>query len=152
MADYKLLLDNDVRHLDSCFPKKQTDQLSDVGLDVSASDDAIVAVASQNNYIIVTNNRRHFEHKVKTRIAASSKKDLGCTQVHGLIVVLPSEQLKQERAIRRAAKQLRFEGKPIGWKEVSELCLKVVIEETGKPTVTKLPRCPHCVFEDDEDD
>jgi hypothetical protein len=70
--------------------------------------------------------------------------------VHGLVIVLPSEMLKQERAIDRASKQLLFQDKPIGWKDVNELCLKVVIEENGKASVSKLPRCPHCVFHDDE--
>jgi hypothetical protein len=106
VAAFKFLLDNDVRHLASCFPEKQTCQLGDAGLDSDVSDDAIVAAASERNYIIVTNNRRHFERAVKQRIAASKKKDMGCTQVHGLIIVLPSLKLKQEHAIRRTSKQL----------------------------------------------
>jgi Domain of unknown function (DUF5615) len=150
MASFKFLLDNDVRHLSSCFPSKQTVQLEDVGLDRDASDEDIVAEASLHSYVIVTNNRRDFEHEVPTRIAESSKKDQGCTQVHGLVIILPSERLKQERSIARASKQLRFENRPIAWKDVNELCLKVVIEETGKATVTKLPRCPHCIFRDDD--
>jgi hypothetical protein len=151
MASFKFLLDNDVRHLSACFPNKQTVQLDDVGLDRDASDEDVVAEASWHGYVIVTNNRRDFEQEVPSRIAESSKKDLGCTQVHGLVIVLPSEKLKQERAIARASKQLRFQNKPIGWKDVHELCLKVVIEETGKATVTELPRCPHCNFHDDEE-
>jgi hypothetical protein len=151
MASFKFLLDNDVRHLSSCFPSRQTVQLEAVGLDRSASDEDIVAEASRRGYVIVTNNRHDFEHEVPTRIAESSKKDLGCTQVHGLVIILPSERLKQERAIARASKQLRFQNKPIVWKDVNELCLKVVIEETGKATVSKLPRCPHCNFRDDEE-
>ena len=132
-------------------PASETVQLEDVGLDRDASDEYIVAEASQRGYVIVTNNRRDFEHEVPTRIAESSKKDQGCTQVHGLVIILPSDRLKQERAIARASKQLRFENTPIGWKDVNELCLKVVIEETGKATVTKLPRCPHCKFRDEKD-
>jgi hypothetical protein len=150
MASFKFLLDNDVRHLSACFPSKQTVQLEDIGLDRDASDEDIVAEASLLGYVIVTNNRRDFEHEVPTRIAESSKKDQGCTQVHGLVIILPSERLKQERAIDRASRQLRFGNRPIFWKDVNELCLKVVIEETGKATVTKLPRCPHCIFRDDE--
>ena len=45
---------------------------------------------------------------------------------------------------------MRFEGRSIGWKTVQDLCLKVVISEAGKATVTKLPRCPHCLFTDEE--
>jgi uncharacterized protein with PIN domain len=151
MASFKFLLDNDVRHLSSCFPPKQTCQLEDVGLEASASDAQIVAIASQGGHIIVTNNRRDFERDVQRRVAASSKKGGGCTQVHGLIVVLPSDRLKQEQAIGRASKQLRFEGDVIRWKDVNDRCLKVVIEEGGKATVSKLARCPHCKFPDDED-
>ena len=150
MASFKFLLDNDVRHLFACFPSKQTVQLEDVGLDRSASDEDIVAAASENGYVIVTNNRSDFEREVPSKIAESSKKKLGCTQVHGLVIVLPSDRLKQERAIDRASKQLRFEDRPITWKDVNELCLKVVIEETGRATVTKLPRCPHCNFDDED--
>jgi hypothetical protein len=151
MASFKFLLDNDVRHLASCFPNKQTVQLEDIGLDRDALDEDIVAEASLHSFVIVTNNRRDFEYEVPTRIAESSKKDQGCTQVHGLVIILPSLRLKQERAIDRASKQLRFENRPIAWKDVNELCLKVVIEETGKATVTKLPRCPHCKFRDKKD-
>ena len=150
MASFKFLLDNGVRHLASCFPSKQTVQLEDIGLDRDASDGDIVAEASLNAYVIVTNNRRDFEHEVPSRIPESSKKGQGCTQVHGLVIILPFDRLKQERAIDRASEQLRFEGKLITWKDVNELCFKVVIEETGKATVTKLPRCPHCIFRDDE--
>ncbi len=152
MASFKFLLDNDVRHLASCFPAKQTCQLEDVGLKPSATDDEVVAAASQSGHIIVTNNRRDFEHEVDSRIAQSSKKDGGCTQVHGLIIVLPSERLKQEQAIAKAAKSLRFEGKAIGWKDVGERCLKVVIEDSGRATVSKLARCPTCSFADSRED
>jgi predicted nuclease of predicted toxin-antitoxin system len=150
MASFKFLLDNDVRHLSARFPNKQTVQLEDISLDRDASDEDIVAAASQLGYVIVTNNRRDFEHEVRNRVAETSSKKLGCTQVHGLVIVLPLERLKQERAIDRASKQLRFQDKPIGWKDVNELCLKVVIEESGRASVTKLPRCPHCTFRDDE--
>jgi hypothetical protein len=151
MASVKFLLDHDVRHLASCFPAKQTLQLEDVGLKSNAPDSEVVAAASEGNYIIVTNNARDFQRDVPNHIATTSKKKLGCKQVHGLIIVLPSEQLKQEPAIARAAKQLAFEGRSIGWKEVKNLCLKVVIQDSGKPTITKLPRCPHCEFGDSDD-
>lgn len=143
------LLDNDVRHLASCFPSKQTLQLEDVGLPKDADDPEIVEIASGENLTIITNNRRHFESDVAKRIAESSKKENGCTQVHGLVIVLPSERLKQERAIQRAANHLTFNGKHIGWKDVHKLCLKVIIEESGKASVSKLPRCPHCVFDNE---
>jgi hypothetical protein len=66
--------------------------------------------------------------------------------------VLPSERLKQEQAVARAGKSLRFEGKRIGWKDVTERCLKVVIGDSGRATVSKLARCPGCTFADTEAD
>jgi hypothetical protein len=150
MASFKLLLDHDVRHLASCFADKQTLQLEDVGLTPRASDEEIIAVASEGSYIIVTNNARDFERGVPAHIARTSKKRFGCRQVHGLVIVKPSMELKQVSAIERAIKQMQFEGRSIGWKAVHESCLKVVISDTGAPTITRLPRCPSCTFDGDE--
>ena len=150
MANFKFLLDHDVRHLASCFADKQTLQFEDVGLNPRASDEEVIAVASEGNYIIVTNNARDFEKGVPAHIARTSKKQFGCRQVRGLVIVKPSMELKQVPAIERAVKQMRFEGQPIGWKAVHESCLKVVISDTGIPTVTRLPRCPSCTFDDED--
>lgn len=119
-----------------------------VGLARDADDREIVEVASQEKLILVTNNRRDFRPLVKERIAATSKKRNGCTQVHGLVIVLPSDKFTQHRALHRAAGQLQLDGRAIGWKEVRDLCLEVVIGEAGKPRVRRLPRCPHCEFSD----
>lgn len=151
MAGFKYLLDHDVRHLSSYFADKQTLQLEDVGLTSRASDEEIIAVASERNCVIVTNNRRDFENKVTQWIAESSKKKKGCTQVHGLIIILPSEQISQERALTTALKNLRSDGNSIGMKDVHERCLKVVVEASGKAVVTRLPRCPHCEFSDEDE-
>ncbi len=148
MAGQKFIFDNDVRHLAACFPGKQTIQLEEVGLSRDASDEDIVAVASEGKFIIVTNNRRDFEFEVRNKITSSSKKRFGCTQVHGLVVVLPSESLKQERALLRATRQLWFDGRLVGWKAVNELCLKVIVEESGRAKVSRLLRCPYCDFDD----
>jgi hypothetical protein len=148
MAGFKFLLDNDVRHLQAVLPPKQTVMLEDVGLEPASPDDDVVVVASGDNLLIVTNNRRDFEHKIKARIAASTKKENGCTQVHGLVVVVPTEAISQTRSLVAASKNLFFEGKRIGWKNVHEWCLKVVIPKSGIPVITRLPRCPHCLFTD----
>jgi hypothetical protein len=150
MASFKFLLDHDVRHLASSFPSKQTLQLENVGLSGRNSDVEIVQAASERGCIIVTNNARDFEKDVPEHIASTSKKRLGCTQVHGLVIVVPSEMFAQEKAIAEASGRLTFEGRSIGWKEVSDLCLKVVIGRDGRPTVTNLPRCPYCKFGDDD--
>jgi hypothetical protein len=145
MAGFKFLLDADVRHLASCFPQNQTLQVEDLGLDSSASDEAIIEAAE--DYLIVTNNRRDYETGVVSRINMSSKKRNGCTQIHGLVIVLPSTKEEQVQAIKRASKQLLLDGRPITWKIVHEECLKVIIESNGNARVTRLPRCPHCAFQ-----
>jgi len=147
MAKFKFLLDNDVRHLHSVLPARQTVQLEEVGLSGLSSDNEIVEAASVENLLIVTNNSRHFQRGVVERIGQSRKSDDGCTQVHGLVVVVPSDALVQERVLAAAAKNLIFEGKRMGWKNVFEQCLKVVIEAAGPPKITRLPRCPWCKFE-----
>jgi hypothetical protein len=148
MANFRFLLDNCVRHLHSAMPPKQAVFLEEAGLSPDAPDDNVVEVASVKGLLIVTNNRRHFEQEVAARIAESSRKNDGCTQVQGLVVVVPSDAIIQERVFAAASKNLIFEGGRIGWKTVHELCLKVVIPEFGAPKVTRLPRCPHCRFAD----
>ena len=94
----------------------------------------------------MTNNRRDFEQWVVARIAESSKKDDGCTQVQGLVVVVPSDAISQARALATASKNLLFEGKRIGWKTVYELCLKVVIQTPAyqNHAAAALPALPVC--------
>ena len=147
MAKFKFVLDNDVRHLQSVLPARQTVQVEDVGLSGLSSDDEIVEVASVKNLLIVTNNRRDFQQKVFARIGESRRGEYDCTQVHGLVIVVPSDAIIQERLLAAAAKNLIFEGKRIGWKNVFEQCLKVVIEASGPPKITRLPRCQWCKFE-----
>jgi hypothetical protein len=144
MASFKFLLDNDVRGVAEAFPRKQVVQLSDIGLATRTADDVIVEVASLRELVIVTHNRKDYERFVPERISQSTKKDGGCTQVNGLIILLQDTTIGQIRAIKRAQTRLKFNGKAITWKDVHEQCLKIVIEDQGTPTVTQLPRCPHC--------
>jgi Domain of unknown function (DUF5615) len=144
MAKFKFLLDNDVRHLAEVLPAKQTAHLEGVGLNAASTDEEIVQAASTRNLLIVTNNRRDFQQAVVNWIGESTKKADGCTQVHGLVIIKPSEALNQSRLFLLAAKKLDFEGKRIGWKTVFDECLQVVIEASGAVKITKLPRCPFC--------
>jgi hypothetical protein len=144
MANFQFLLDNDVRHLASVLPDKQTVLLEDIGLNKESSDEEIVAAASANRLVIVTNNRRDFKRTVADRIRQSTKKPDGCTQVHGLVIVRPSQAINQLRLLAAASKKLIFEGEHIGWKTVFERCLMVEIEASGTARVSKLPRCPFC--------
>jgi hypothetical protein len=150
MVSFKFLLDHDVRHLATSFPGKQVLMLEDVGLSQRSSDGEIVEAASERGCVIVTNNARDFEKEVPEHIAATSKKAKGCAQVHGLVIVIPPEKFVQEKALSEATGTLTLEGRSIGWKEVSDLCLKVVISKEKRPVVTKLPRCPYCKFGDED--
>lgn len=124
MAKYKFLLDNDVRHLQSVLPARQTVQLEEVSLSGLSSDDEIVEAASGKNLLIVTNNKRDFQHGVVARIGQSRKGDYNCTQVHGLVIIVPSDAIIQKRVLAAATKNLIFEGRRIGWKNIFEQCLK----------------------------
>src|SRR5271156_1742422 len=101
MASFKFLLDNDVRGVADALPPKQVRQLEDVGLAADAEDKEVVEVASLEGLILVTHNRKDFERFVPERIAESTKKDDGCTQVHGLIIVLPTTLVEQIEAIKK---------------------------------------------------
>ncbi len=148
MPKISFLLDNDVRHLSNILPPKQAVQLEDAGLDPWSSDSDIVEALSATQLLLITNNRRDFERDVNARIGETSRRADGCTQVHGLVIILPNDGISQERAFLAASKKLRFKGKRIGWKAVHDLCLKVVISASGEPTITRLPRCPYCLFPD----
>jgi len=124
VAKYKFLLDNDVRHLQSVLPARQTVQLEEVSLSGLSSDDEIVEAASGKNLLIVTNNKRDFQHGVVARIGQSRKGDYNCTQVHGLVIIVPSDAIIQKRVLAAATKNLIFEGRRIGWKNIFEQCLK----------------------------
>lgn len=144
MAKFGFLLDNDVRHLHAALPARQTRQLEEVGLSPASNDHEIVHEASLRNLLIVTNNRRDFQQAVAKRIGESTRRPDGCTQVHGLVIVKPTEAITQLRVLAAAPRKLIFEGRNIGWKTVFEEALQVVIETSGVPRITRLPRCPFC--------
>jgi len=144
MAKFGVLLDNCTQHLHKCFSEKLVHQLADVGLPSNASDDLIIATASANSLIIVTNNCDHFVAEVGKRVARSTKQV--CKRVEGLIIIRPSDALVQERVLRAALKDLRFEGRKIGLQTVYDEALQVVVEASGPPKVTRLPRCLRCDY------
>lgn len=144
MAKFGVLMDNCTRHLYKCFSERLVNQLEDVGLPPDSSDDLIVATASANSLIIVTNNGGHFVQEVGKRVARSTKHV--CTRVEGLIIVRPSDALVQERVLRAALKNLRFEGRKIGLQTVYDEALQVVVEASGPPKITRLPRCLLCQY------
>jgi len=145
MVNYKILLDNDVRHLEPCFRSGTVVHLSDVGLDDEASDHALAEAALERGYIVFTNTRRGYvPEDPETAAADIPNKDRDCTKMYGHVVIVPSDKNSQAAAIDRASRQMAFEGRKVSWKQVRDNSLKVVIHDKGKPTVTKMPLCLHC--------
>ena len=54
----------------------------------------------------------------------------------------------QDRVLRAALKNLRFEGRKIGLQTVYDEALQVVVEASGPPKITRLPRCLLCHYDE----
>lgn len=153
MSHFKFQLDQTVPHLHKVIPSKRVATNKSLGLDESASDDDIVEEASSRGNIIVTSNtKRHdFENAVRERLSKSSKKPNGCTKVNGLILLLSNDEIVQQRLWKGLENRLFFEGKKISFQDVHDLGLMVKVQSTGQATISRLPRCPHCEYDDDPD-
>ncbi len=148
MAHFKFFLDRGVSHLARCFPAKRVFTTESLGLPQDAPDDEIVAVASQNRYLLVAANRRDFARLVPEYIKQSTKKADGCRRVCGLILLIPNEQHVQERVLEGLGERMVLDGKKITYTDVHERDLEVQVEANGTARVTRLPRCPHCEYDD----
>ena len=91
-----------------------------------------------------------FEHAIAKYVARSSKKQFGCNRVPGLILLLSNDRFVQERLLKGLESRLFFDGKKITFQDVHERDLLVKVHSTGKAVVTRLPRCPHCNYEDEK--
>jgi hypothetical protein len=150
MARFKFMLDQGVSHLSDCFPSKRVVTMEMLGLRPTSSDDEIVEWASDNSYLLVTSNRRDFQHAASRYVRQSSKKQFGCRRVPGMILLVPNDEITQRRVLTKLEARLRFEGKQISYRDVHDRDLLVTIEASGKVTVSRLPRCPHCKYDDEE--
>ncbi len=111
MAKFRFLLDNDVRHLEAVLPAKQAVHLEEVGLNAAATDREIVQVASTQNVLIVTNNRRDFQQAVRSRISESNEEGRWLhASFHGLVIVKPSGSNQSVEGIDRCFQEARIPG------------------------------------------
>jgi len=148
MAHFKFLLDRGVSHLARCFPAKRVVTTESLGLPPDTPDEEIVGIASHNRYLLIAANRRDFMRLVPAYVAKSTKKSDGCRRVCGLILLVPNEQHVQERVLRGLENRMQLDGKKINYSDVHERDLLVQVEADGKVKVTRLPRCPHCPYDD----
>jgi hypothetical protein len=114
----------------------------------TASDDEIISEASVKKHLLVAANRKDFEWMVPAHIKQSTKKWDGCRRVCGLLLLVPNEQHAQERVLKDLEARLFLEGKKITYTDVHDRDLLVQVESGGVVKVTKLPRCPYCVYDD----
>jgi uncharacterized protein with PIN domain len=149
VASFKFQIDQSVSHLARLFPKKRVATNQSLGISENASDEELVEIASFQRNLIITANRGDFEHAIKKYVARSSKKQFGCKRVPGLVLLLSNDKLAQERMLKGLESRLFLDGKKITFKHVHELDLLVRVHSTGKAVVTRLPRCPHCPYEDE---
>jgi hypothetical protein len=149
VAHFKFLLDQSVIHLESLFPPKRVITLKSLGLAENTADAEIVEAASINNFLLVTSNRKDFLPLVRAYIAKSRKKEGGCQRVSGLILLVPNEQYAQKRVLQGVDNKLKLEGKKITFKDVHDRDLLVQIEASGAVRISRLPRCPHCIYHDE---
>jgi hypothetical protein len=141
---YKFLVDNDCRGVVSLLPSGRALNLKDVGLSESSSDEEIIEEAVSRRYIIMTANGQDFVDKVNRFVASSTRKEWGCHDASGLVVV-PNDHASQERLIPWAEERLRLHKRQITWPDVWSESLLVRIKKDENHEVRQLPRCPTCV-------
>jgi uncharacterized protein DUF5615 len=150
MAHFKFLIDQGVHHLAEHFPPKRVVTLKTLGLREDTSDDDILDAASVRKWVLVTANRRDFLSLARAYVAKSTKKTDGCHRVPGMILIVPNDAHSQHRALNGLENRLVFEGKKITWSDVHDRDLLVQIEANGTVKIERLPRCPHCNYDDEE--
>lgn len=148
MAHFKFLLDRGVGHLARCFPAKRVVTINSLELPPDTPDDEIVWIAADKKYLLVAANRRDFARIVPAYIATSTKKPHGCRRVCGLILLVPNDQHVQERVLKGLEGRMLLDGEKINFSDVHDRDLLVQVEADGTARVTRLPRCPHCQYDD----
>jgi hypothetical protein len=138
---YLFLLDRDVSKALSFFPRKRTLTITDVGLAENAKDAEVVRKAWEMECIIVTANGEEFKREILRFQSRTQRKD--CRELRGLLV-LPIAYERQKRLLKCAETQLRFGGKNLTWREVRDGNYYVKLNDSGRPTVWRFPRCFYC--------
>ena len=144
MSNYRFLFDQDVRAAADALPPHHVVPFAKLGLPDDASDVAIIETARRQKCIIVTANGEHFRPAAVKFIRQSSRRRTGgCHDLSGL-VVLPSGLEAQRRLLREAPQRMRYEGKLVGWADVSGRSYYVKLAKDGPAEVAPLPRCRVC--------
>jgi hypothetical protein len=63
-------------------------------------------------------------------------------------MLVPNEQIVQERVLKGLENRMKLEGKKVTYKDVHDRDLLVQVESDGTARVSRLPRCPHCEYDD----
>ena len=114
-----------------CAPASSRGPFAKLGLPDDASDVAIIETACRKKCIIVTANGEHFRPAAVKFIRQSSRRRTGgCHDLSGL-VVLPSGLEAQRRLLREAPQRMRYEGKLVGWADVSGRSYYVKLAKDG---------------------
>lgn len=150
VSHFKFQLDQTVNHLEDFFPAKRVVTNKTLGFRQEMPDEELVAYASLNGHLLVTANRRDFERDAKACVAQSSKKPNGCSRVPGLILLFSNDEIVQRRMLTGLENRLSFEGKKITYKDIHDRDLLVKVHSTGEAIISRLPRCPHCEYEDEK--
>lgn len=144
MADishYGFLIDRDVAKAASLFPPKRTRTTLEMGLAEDAPDDAIVKLAWEREWIIVTGNGDDFIAEILKFQKTTAKKS--CHDMSGL-VILPNGFEVQRRVMQGIEKKLRFGGKQITWTDVwyKNYCVRVL--KNADAEISTFPKCLYC--------
>jgi len=141
MSKYAFLVDCDVEKAVTLLPHKRTRTTVEMGLAKDAPDAAIVKMAWERAWIIVTGNGDHFINEI-LRFQRKMEKRI-CHDLSGL-VILPNGFEVQSRVMNAVESKLRFGGKRVTWTDVWSKNYCVRIKKDSEPTITTFPQCLYC--------
>ena len=141
VSKYAFLLDRDVEKAASLFPHKRARTTTAIGLAMDAPDEAIVRLAWERQWIIVTGNGDHFIEEI-LRFQRKVEKKI-CHDLSGLII-LPNGFEVQKRVMTGIEKKLRFGGKRITWTDVWSKNYCVRLKKDSEPVISTFPKCLYC--------
>jgi hypothetical protein len=141
LSKYAFLLDCDVEKAASLFPRKRTRITTEMGLAKDAPDEAVVKMAWERQWTIVTGNGDDFIEEFLRFQRKVEKKT--CHDLSGLII-LPNGFEVQKRVMTGIENKLRFGGKQITWADVWSKNYCVRLKKDSQPVITTFPKCLYC--------
>ena len=143
---YNFLLDRNVEHLESLFPRGRAKTATKERLPPSASDRDIVEQAWLRQSTIVTADIKDFRPAMVKFQRQQGRRPCGC--LFGLIV-LPNVYETQKRLLKNRLNDLQarlpsVDGTKPTWSRVHSRNYMVRVKKSGNPHVTKLGLCPDC--------